>query len=186
MTKGTAVPGFYLHIAHSNDKEETDIPQPFKGAQPKQPKTRGGGKGKQLEQKPKSPPAQVQEDQYIYDDTNNYYLNQNHKGQPRGCRPYRGQNTGQFFRGQNLHGRGNTIKTLTKANIRAIAIKVIITKVIVVYIITQAEISNRAIIMANLEAEAVVMGEVIIADTVMVGPIIEAITTTNTISIMDL
>ena len=32
LTKGTAVPGMYLHIAHSNDKEETDIPQPFKGA----------------------------------------------------------------------------------------------------------------------------------------------------------
>ena len=38
--------------------------------------------------------------------------------------------------------------------------------------------------MANLEAEAVVMAEVITADAVMVGPIIEAITTTNTISIM--
>ena len=47
LRKGTAVPSLYLHIAHSNDKEETDIPQPFKGAQPKQPKTRGGGKGKQ-------------------------------------------------------------------------------------------------------------------------------------------
>ena len=31
LTKGTAVPGLYSHIAHSNDKEETDIPQPFKG-----------------------------------------------------------------------------------------------------------------------------------------------------------
>ena len=38
LTKGTAVPGLYLNIAHSNDKEETDIPQPFKGAQLKQPK----------------------------------------------------------------------------------------------------------------------------------------------------
>ena len=47
LTQGTAVPSLYLHIAHSNDKEETDIPQPFKGARPKQPKTRGGGKGKQ-------------------------------------------------------------------------------------------------------------------------------------------
>ena len=47
LTQGTAVPGLYLHIAHSNDKEETDIPQPFKGARPKQPKTRGRGKGKQ-------------------------------------------------------------------------------------------------------------------------------------------
>ena len=32
LTKGSAVLGLYLHIAHSNDKEETDIPQPFKGA----------------------------------------------------------------------------------------------------------------------------------------------------------
>ena len=50
LKKGTAVPGLYLQIAHSNDKEETDIPQPFKGAQPKQPKTRGRGKGKQPQQ----------------------------------------------------------------------------------------------------------------------------------------
>ena len=48
----------------------------------------------------------------------------------------------------------NTIKIHTKANIKTVAIKVIITKVIEVYIITHTEISNRAIIMANLEAEA--------------------------------
>ena len=89
LTKGSAVPGLYLHIAHSNDKEETDIPQPFK-----QPKTRGRGKGKEPQQKLKNPPVQVQEDQYNYDDTNNYYHNENYRGQPRGCRPYRGQNTG--------------------------------------------------------------------------------------------
>ena len=32
LTKGTVVPGLYSHIAHSNDKGKTDIPQPFKGA----------------------------------------------------------------------------------------------------------------------------------------------------------
>ena len=37
LAKGTAVPGLHSHIAHSNDKDETDIPQPFKGARPKQP-----------------------------------------------------------------------------------------------------------------------------------------------------
>ena len=41
LTKGTAVPGLYSHIAHSDDKEETDIAQLFKGAQPKQTKPRG-------------------------------------------------------------------------------------------------------------------------------------------------
>ena len=94
ITKGTAVPGLYSHIAHSNDKGETDIPQPFKGARPKQPKTKGGGKSKQPQQKLKPPPVQVQMDQYTYDDTNNYYHNENYRDQPRGHRPYRGQNTG--------------------------------------------------------------------------------------------
>ena len=94
LSKGTAVPSLYSHIAHSNNKEEIDIPQFFKGACPKQPKSRGGGKGKQPQQKPKTPQVQVQEDQYNYDDTNNYYHNENYRGQPRGCRPYRGQNTG--------------------------------------------------------------------------------------------
>ena len=46
LAKGTTVPGLYSHIAHSDDKHEMDIPQPFKGAHPKQPKSRGGGKGK--------------------------------------------------------------------------------------------------------------------------------------------
>ena len=53
-----------------------------------------------------------------------------------------------------------------------------------VYIVTHIEISNRAIIMANLEAEAMVVAEVINVDAVVVGPIIEATPTTNTISIM--
>ena len=94
LTKVTAVPSLYLHIAHSNDKEETDIPQPFKGTRSKQPKTKGRGKGKQLQQKSKPPPVQVQEDQYTYDDANNCYHNENYRGQSRGHRPYRGQNTG--------------------------------------------------------------------------------------------
>ena len=106
LTKGAAVPGLYSHIAHSDDKEETNILQPFKGACPKQPKQRGRGKGKQPQQKPKNPPVQIQDDQYNYEDTNTYYHTENYRGQPRGCRPYRGQNTGHFFRGQNSHGRG--------------------------------------------------------------------------------
>ena len=185
LTKGTAVPSLYSYIAHSNDKEETDIPQPFKGAQLKQSETRGGGKGKQPQQKPKPPPAQVQEDQYTYDDTNNYYHNENYRGQSRGHRPYRGQNTGRFFRGQNSRGRGvNAIKTCTRANIRVIAIKAIITKAIVVFTITHVEIFNKVIIMANFKAEVMVMAEVITMDVVTVGPIIKVTTITSTISIM--
>ena len=94
MKQGTAVLGLYSHIAHLNDKEETDIPQPFKGARTKQTKTRGGGKGKQPQQKPKPPPVQVQEEQYTYEDTNNYYHNENYRVQSRSHKPYRGQHTG--------------------------------------------------------------------------------------------
>ena len=106
LAKGTAVPSLYSHIAYSDDKDEMDIPQPFKGAHPKQPKSRGGGKGKQPQQKPKNPPPQIQDDKYNYKDINNYYHNENYRGQSRGRRAYRGQNTGLFFRGQNFHGRG--------------------------------------------------------------------------------
>ena len=78
----------------------------------------------------------------------------------------------------------NVVKIHTKANIRVIAIKAIITKAIVVFTITHIETFNKVIIMANLETEAMVMAEVITMDAVMVGLIIKAITTTNTISII--
>ena len=94
LTQGTAVPSLCSHIAHLNDKEETDIPQCFKGARPKQTKNRGREKGKQPQQKPNPPPLQMQEEQYTYEDTNNYYHNENYRGQSRGHRPYRGQHTG--------------------------------------------------------------------------------------------
>ena len=44
LTQGAAVPGLHSHITHSDDKEETDIPQPFKGVKPKQMKNRERGK----------------------------------------------------------------------------------------------------------------------------------------------
>ena len=53
-----------------------------------------------------------------------------------------------------------------------------------VYTTTHVEAINRVIIMANLEAEAMVMVEVITMAAVMAGLIIEAITIINTISIL--
>ena len=184
LAKGTTVPSSYSHIAHSDDKEETDIPQPFKGAQPKQPKHRGGGKVKQSQQKPKNLPVQTQDNSNNYEDTNNYYHTEYYRGQPRGCRPYRGQNTCHFFRGQISVAEVKEIRTHTKANIKITVIKVIITRAIEVFIITHTEICNRVIIMAKLEAEAMAKAEAIIVAMVMASPIIEVILTTNTISIM--
>ena len=55
LAKGTTVPGLYSHIAHSNDKDEVEISQSFKGAHPKQPKPRGRGKSKQPQTKTEKP-----------------------------------------------------------------------------------------------------------------------------------
>ena len=78
----------------------------------------------------------------------------------------------------------NEIKIHTKAKIKMMAIKVIITRVIKDFIITHMEISLRVIATAIPEVEAVAEAEAIIAAVVVVGPIIEVLLTINTISIM--
>ena len=60
MATGATVLGLYSHIAHSVDKEEGEIPQPFKGAKPKQ--TRGRGKPQEQRQNP--PKAQEADETY--------------------------------------------------------------------------------------------------------------------------
>ena len=54
MATGATVPGLYSHIAHSVDKEEGEIPQPFKSTKPKQ--TRSGGKPKEKPQEQRQNP----------------------------------------------------------------------------------------------------------------------------------
>ena len=184
LAKGTTVPGLYSHIAHSNDKDKAKIPQPFKGACSKQPKPRGGGKGKQPQQKPKDPPPQTQDDQYNYEDTNNYYHNENYRGQSRGCRPYGGQNTGRSFRGQNFCGRGQRNQNTYQGQYQNDGYQRLITRMIEDSIIIHVEISLKVIVIVNQEAEAMAMAEAITAVVVTVGPIIEAILITNIISIM--
>ena len=183
LAKGTTVPGLYSHIAHSNDKDEMDIPQPFKGASPKQPKSSSGGKGKQPQQKPKNPPLQTQDNQYNYDDTNNYYHNDNYRGQSRGCRPYRGQNTGRSFRGQNFHGRGQRNQNTYQGQYQNDGYQSNN------YQGNQGFYHNPCRNFSqgnsyNLEVEVVAETEVIITAMVAVGPIIEVMLIINIISIM--
>ena len=75
-------------------------------------------------------------------------------------------------------------RTHTKANIKMMAIKAIITRVIEDFIIIHVEISLKVIAMDNLEVEAMAEAEAIIAAMVMVGLIIEAMVIINIISIM--
>ena len=101
MATGATVSGLYSHIVHSVDKEEGKIPQPFKGAKPKQTRGRGKPKGKPQEQRQNPPKAQEADETYTYDSPNNYYHNDNYTapGQSRGSRPFNGQGGNQQFRG---------------------------------------------------------------------------------------
>ena len=89
MATGATVPGLYSHIAHSLDKEEGEIPQPFKGAKSKQTRGRGKPKGKPQEQRQNPPKAQEVDETYTYKNPNNYYHNAPSHSQGR--RPYNGQ-----------------------------------------------------------------------------------------------
>ena len=97
---GATVLGLYSHKAHSVDKEEGKIPQPFKGAKPKQTRGRGKPKGKPHEQRQNPPKAQEADKTYGYESPNNYYHNDNYNApsQSRGCRPFTGQGSNQQFR----------------------------------------------------------------------------------------
>ena len=87
---GATVLGLYSHIVHSVDKEEGEIPQPFKGAKPKQTRGRGKPKGKPQEQRKNPHKAQEADETYTYDSPNNYYHNDNYTapGQSQGRRPF--------------------------------------------------------------------------------------------------
>ena len=89
MATGATVLGLYSHIAHYVDKDEGEIPQPFKGKKPKQTRGRGKPKGKPQEQRQNPPKAQEAEATYTYENPNNYYHNA--PSQSQGRRPYNGQ-----------------------------------------------------------------------------------------------
>ena len=80
MATGATVLGLYSHIAHLVDKEEGEIPQPFKGAKLKQTRGRGKPKGKPQEK-------------YTYHSPNNYYHNDTYTAtsQSPGHRSFNGQ-----------------------------------------------------------------------------------------------
>ena len=184
LTQGAAVPSLYSHIAHSNNKEEIDIPQPFKRARPKQTKNRGRGKGKQPQQKPNPLPYKYKRNNTpikIPIITTTMRITEVN---PEVIDLIEANTLDDFSEVKNLIVEANVLKTHIKVNIKVTITKAITTKAIVVYTTTHIEAIYRVIIIANLEAEAMVMVEVITMETVMAGLIIEAITIINTISIM--
>ena len=112
VTTGATVLGLYSHIAHSVDKEEEEIPLPFKGAKPKQTRVRGKPKGKLQGHRQNPLKAQEAEEAYAYDHPNNYYHNDNYTApsQNRGHIPFSGQGGNWQFRGFTQRSRGHRVQ----------------------------------------------------------------------------
>ena len=87
-----AVPSLYSHIVQSQDQDADNIPKQFKSTKGKGGKKSGKGKLKSQQQPQPPPPSPKEEEQY--EETNNYYHNENYRGNNRGHRPYRGQQGG--------------------------------------------------------------------------------------------
>ena len=95
VTTGATVPGLYSHIAHLVDKDEVEIPPPFKGAKPKQTRGRGKPNGKPQGHRQNSLKDQEADKSYTYNNTNNYYHNDNYTApsQNQGHRTFIGQSS---------------------------------------------------------------------------------------------
>ena len=78
VTTVAKVPGLYFHIAHSVDKDEEEIPPPFKGAKLKQTRGRGKPKGKPQGHTQNPTKDQEEDKAYTYNNPNNYYHNDNY------------------------------------------------------------------------------------------------------------
>ena len=90
VTTGATLLGLYSHIAHSVDKEEGEIPPPFKGAKLKQTRGRGKPKGKPQGHRQNPPKSQEADENYTYDSPNSYYHNDNYTAPSQNCghRPF--------------------------------------------------------------------------------------------------
>ena len=104
---GGTVPSLYSHIEQSQDQDSTSIFKPFKSARGHRGKK---SKGKAKQQHQPQPPPRLPEQEEHYEDRNNYYCNENYRGNNRGCKAYRGQyNNRRPYRGSQQRGRGQQI-----------------------------------------------------------------------------
>ena len=145
------------------------LPKPFKST-----RGRGGkkGKGKSKPQQQSQPPPPPPEQEEQYENVNNYYHNENYKGNNKGCRPYRANIVVGNHTEVPSKGEGDN-KIIIEANTKVTTDNLILPMEAI--IIT---------IMVIIGAEVVVaMVETILDLAVMEEAIIKATITTNTINI---
>ena len=178
LDKGTTVPGLYSHIAHSDDKDEMDIPILSN------PSLEVAEKANSLNKNQKTCQHRYKMINTIMRILTIITITRIIEVNPEGVDPIEAKIQVISSEAKIFMAEANEIKIHIKANIKMMAIKAIITRAIEDFIITHIEISLRVIAMANPEVLAMAKAEAIIVAVVTVGPIIKAMPTINTISIM--
>ena len=180
VTTGATVLGLYSHITHSVDKDEAEIPPPFKGAKPKQTIGRGKPKGKPQGHRQNSPKEPEADESYTYDNTNNYYHNDNYTapGQSQGCRHLMVKAVANNL--EALHSKAEARDlTIIHINFRTTGFREVHIKVTTINTVATTNPTSRVINQICTEVEAVAMVLNKQEDTVMVGPINTIITITS-------
>ena len=184
LAKGTAVPSLYSHVAHSNDKDEAEIPQPFKGLVLNNPSLEVEAKVNNLNKNQKIHHHKHKMINIIMRTLTTINIMRIIGANPEVVDPIEAKIQDVPLEAKISMAEVKEIRTHTKANIKMMAIKAIITRVIKDFIIIHIKISLKVIAMDNLEVEAMAEAEAITVVMVMIGPIIEAMLIINIISIM--
>ena len=180
LTTGTTVPNLYSHIAHSNDKDEVEL---LKGLIPSNPSLEAEAKVSRLNKNQKTH-HKHQRIHIIMKILIIITIMRIIGANPEVTDPIEDKIQDIPLEVKIFMVEVKEIRIHTKVNIKMMAIKATITRVIEDSIILYAEISLKVIVMVNQEAEAMAVAEAITEVVVKVGPIIEAMLITNIISIM--
>ena len=167
MATGATVPGLYSHIAHLVDKEEGKIPQPFKGAKPKQTRGRGKPKGKPQEQRQNPPKAQEAEETYTYENPTITIIMPQVRAEATDLIMVKVETNN--FEGLHLEIEVKD-PSIVSVSFKVIAIKEVHHNKIVLNTATLVRPIFRGIILTLTEAEAVAVDLSISEDAAMVGP----------------
>ena len=184
LAKGTAVPGLNSHIAHSNDKDKTEIPQPFKEPVLNNPSLEVEVKVNNLNKNRKLHHNKHKMISTIMRILTTITIMRIIEVNPEDVDPIETKIQDIPLEAKISMAEVKETRTHIKANIKMMAIKAIITRVIKDFIIIHVEISLKVIAMDNLEVETMAEAETIIAAVVVVGLIIKAMLIINIISIM--
>ena len=180
MATGATVPGLYSHIAHLVDKEEGEIPQPFKGAKQNKPEVEVNLK-ENLKNKDRTHQKPKRQMKLIHTKTLTITITM-----PQ-VRVEAADPITVKVETSNFEGSHNEIEvkdlSIVNLSFKIIAIREAHHNKIVLSTATVVNPISRGIMVIHIEAMAMAMDLSNSEDVVMVGPIIRTITEHITISI---